>query len=187
MRKRGESRDRQISCLMKDAGSRKTAWFARVHWSLTWRARDERGSQFVEAGLMLVPFLALAFLVIDAGWAVFIKATLQHAVREGTRYAITGQTENGLGQSDSIEAVVKQYALGLLDGAQANTLTINCWKPADAKPNPADATQCNVGGNVVEVSVQGYTITPLAPLLRSSDPVVFTVSAADIVEGAANP
>ena len=149
------------------------------------RKRRERGSQFVEAGLMLVPFLALAFLVLDAGWAVFVKATLQHAVREGTRYAVTGQTENGIRQSASIQDVVKKYAFGLLDGIQGKTLTINCWKPADAKP--ADATQCNVGGNVVEVSVQGYSITPLAPLLRSGNPVVFTVSAADIVEGAANP
>lgn len=149
------------------------------------RKRRERGSQFVEAGLMLVPFLALAFLVVDAGWAIFIKASLQHAVREGTRYAVTGQTQNGLGQSASIQAVVKKYAFGLLDGTQANTLTINCWKPADAKPSPADSTQCNVGGNVVEVSVQGYSITPLAPLLRSGNPVVFTVRAADIVEGAA--
>jgi Flp pilus assembly protein TadG len=151
------------------------------------RKRRERGSQFVEAGLMLVPFLALAFLALDAGWAVFIKATLQHAVREGTRYAVTGQTQNGLGQSASIQAVVKQYALGLLDGGQANTLTINCWNPAKAKPSPADATQCGVGGNVVEVSVQSYQISPLASLLRPANPVPVTVSAADIVEGASSP
>jgi Flp pilus assembly protein TadG len=151
------------------------------------RRKRERGSQFVEAGLMLVPFLALAFLVLDAGWAVFIKATLQHAVREGTRYAVTGQTQNGMGQSDSIQAVVKRFAMGLLDGDQGNTLTINCWNPANAKPSPADATQCSVGGNVVEVSVQNYEISPLASLLRTGDPVPITVSAADIVEGASNP
>lgn len=136
---------------------------------------------------MLVPFLALAFLALDAGWAVFIKATLQHAVREGSRYAVTGQTQNGKGQSDSIQAVVKQFALGLLDGDQANTLTINCWNPANAKPSPADATQCSIGGNVVEVSVQSYKISPLATLLRKGDPVPVTVSAADIVEGSATP
>jgi Flp pilus assembly protein TadG len=136
---------------------------------------------------MLVPFLALAFLVLDAGWAVFIKATLQHAVREGARYAVTGQTQNGLGQSDSIQAVVKKFALGLLDGDQGNTLIINCWNPANAKPSPADAMQCSVGGNVVEVSVQNYKISPLASLLRTGDPVPVTVSAADIVEGASNP
>ena len=136
---------------------------------------------------MLVPFLALAFLALDAGWAVFIKATLQHAVREGSRYAVTGQTQNGKGQSDSIQAVVKQFALGLLDGDQANTLTINCWNPANAKPSPADATQCSIGGNVVEVSVQSYKISPLATLLRKGDLVPVTVSAADIVEGSATP
>lgn len=140
----------------------------------------ERGSQFVEAGFMLVPFLALVFLVLDAGWAVFVKVTLQTAVREGTRYAITGQA------SASIQAVVQQYALGLLNGTQANTLVINCWNPANAEPDPPDSTQCGVGGNIVEVSVQGYQISPLGPLLRSSDPVPVTVSAADIIEGSPN-
>jgi Flp pilus assembly protein TadG len=130
---------------------------------------------------MFVPFLALTFLVLDTGWAIFVKATLQTAVREGVRYAVTGQT------SASIQPVVQQYALGLLSGNQASSLIINCWNPANTKPNPPDATQCGIGGNVVEVSVQGYQISPLAPLLRSSDPVGITVSAADIIEGAPAP
>jgi Flp pilus assembly protein TadG len=145
------------------------------------RRNGQRGSQLVEAGFMLVPFLALAFLVLDEGWAIFVKATLQTAVREGTRYAVTGQS------AGSIQTVVQQYALGLLSGSQESTLVINCWNPVNAQPNPADTTQCGVGGNIVEVSVEGYQISPLAPLLRSSIPVAVTVSAADLIEGTPNP
>jgi Flp pilus assembly protein TadG len=31
-----------------------------------------RGSQLVEAGLMMLPFLALALMTMDAGWAIFV-------------------------------------------------------------------------------------------------------------------
>ncbi len=130
---------------------------------------------------MFLPFLALAFLVLDSGWAVFVKATLQTAVREGARYAVTGQT------SAAIQPVVQQYALGLLSGDQASTLSINCWNPANPKPNPPDGTQCGIGGNVVEVSVQGYQISPLAPLMRSSNSLGVTVRAADVIEGSPTP
>jgi len=141
----------------------------------------ERGSQLVEAAAMMVPFLALAFLVLDAGWAVFVKATLQTAVREATRYGVTGQP------GSAIQGVAQQYALGLLSGSQAGTLSISCWNPANSKPNPADTTGCGVGGNVVEVSVQGYQVSPLAPLLRSAVPINVTVNAADIIEGSPAP
>jgi len=135
-----------------------------------------RGSQFVEAGLILLPLLALMFLAIDAGWAVFVKATLQQAVREGTRFAVTGHTV------DDITARVKSQSMGLLDGSQSSTLSINCWKAGTAKPSPADPTGCNAAGRLIEIAVTGYNIQPLLPLLHSSDPIVVNVNSADILE-----
>ena len=44
---------------------------------------------------MLLPFLALGFLVLDTGWTMFVKATLQNAVQEGARYGVTGQVSGG--------------------------------------------------------------------------------------------
>ncbi len=111
---------------------------------------------------MLLPFLALAFMTMDAGWAVFVKATLQHAVREGVRYGVTGQVSGNNGQIASIEAVAVNQAMGLLSGSQAGTLSVQFLDPVSLAP-----TSNNAGGNIVQVSVTNYMITPLAPLLRS--------------------
>jgi Flp pilus assembly protein TadG len=143
--------------------------------------RSESGSQLVEAGLGLVAFCALIFLVIDTGWGVFVKATLQHAVAEGVRYGITGQTSGGLGQTASIEAVVQLHAMGLLNGSQAGTIAVRFYDPNTLAP-----TASNAGGNMLEVSVEGYQFTPLAPLLRSSSPISITARATDIIEPSPN-
>jgi len=138
--------------------------------------RRERGSQFVEAGLSFVPFFALLLLAADTGYGVWVKATLQHAVREGVRYGVTGQTSGGLGQGASIAAVVQNQAMGLLS-SQPGTISVRYYDPASLTE-----TNSNADGNVLEVSVENYQLTPLAPLLRSSTPAAITVRAADIVE-----
>jgi len=139
--------------------------------------RSESGSQLVEAGLGLTAFCAILFLVLDTGWGVFVKATLQHAVAEGVRYGITGQTSSGLGQTASIKSVVQLQAMGLLDGDQAGTIMIRFYDP-----NTLAQTASNAGGNLLEVSIEGYQFTPLAPLLRSGAPVSITARATDIIE-----
>lgn len=137
-----------------------------------------RGSQVVEAGLMMLPFLALGFMTMDAGWGIFVKATLQHAVREGVRYGVTGQVSGNNGQAASIEAVVVSQAMGLLSGGQTGTLSVQYLNPATLAP-----TSSNVGGNIVQVSVTNYMVTPLAPLLRSGAAIPVTVTGADVIEG----
>jgi len=142
------------------------------------RRTRERGSQLVEAGIMLLPFMALVFMTMDTAWALMVKATLQHAVREGVRYAVTGQTSGSNGQIASIEQVVLSQSLGLLTGSQAGTLSVQFLDPVTLAP-----TASNLGGNLVQVSVTGYQITPLAPLLRSGTPVPVSVTSIDKLEG----
>jgi len=62
------------------------------------------------------------FLIMDISWAVFSKAALQHAVREGTRYAVTYRTMTGVGQDASIKSVVQQNSLGMLNGSGGASL-----------------------------------------------------------------
>jgi hypothetical protein len=131
----------------------------------------------VEAALALIVFFALLFLVLDAGWTLFVKATLQHAVAEGVRYGVTSQTSGGMGQVASIKGIVQWHALGLLSGDQSGKIAVRF---VDA--GTLVETGNNIGGNVVEVSVENYQITPLAPLLRSSTPISVTVRAADLLE-----
>ena len=137
-----------------------------------------RGSQAVEFGLMMIPFLALVFMTLDGAWALLIKATLQHAVQEGVRYGITGQVSGNLGQIASIKSVVQSKSMKLLTGSQSGTLSVQFLNGTTLLP-----TASNVGGNLVKVSVTGYKISPLAPLLRSATPISVTITAADKIEG----
>ncbi len=53
--------------------------------------KNKRGAAVVEFAVAGLLFFTVLFSIVD--WAVlsFINLTMQHAVREGTRYAVTGQ------------------------------------------------------------------------------------------------
>ena len=126
----------------------------------------QRGAELVEVTLIIVPLLGLIFLLLDLSMVIFLRSTFQEAVREGVRYAITGANTPGPCQDDSIKAVVKPYALGFLNAATpAATLHVHFINPVDG--TIAD----NSYGNIVEVSVEGYTYGPLAPYQRMNMPV----------------
>lgn len=126
---------------------------------------------------MMLPFLAFGFIVMDTAWALFVKATLRHAVQEGVRYGVTGQTSGNLGQAASIIGVVQKQSLSLLTGSQSGTLTVQYLDGTTLLP-----TASNRGGNLVQVSVTNYQIAPLAPLLRPAAAVPVTVTSIDAIE-----
>src|SRR5580698_4239366 len=142
----------------------------------------ERGSQVIELALVLLPLCALVFLILDIAWAFYVKATLQNAVREGVRYAITSQTMTGMGQDASIKTVVQQNAMGLLSGTTGVALIdVQYYLPNTLQPVSGVAS--NQGGNIVEVSVQGYSLPPLGPILRNPAPLSLGAQAFDRMEG----
>jgi Flp pilus assembly protein TadG len=141
--------------------------------------RREKGSELVEFSLVLLPLLAIVFLTVDAAWMIFAKASLQFGVREGVRYAVTSQTAPGLGQDASIRSVVQQNSFGFLNGADgAAKISISYYNPVTLV-----ATNLNVGGNVVQVSVSGVQVNPLAPVWRGTDPLQISVLSTDVMEG----
>jgi Flp pilus assembly protein TadG len=142
----------------------------------------ERGSQVVEMAFVLLPLCAMVFLIMDMAWAFYVKATLQNAVREGVRYAITSQTMSGLGQDASIQAVVQTNAMGLLPGsAGAALINIQYYLPNTL--TPVSGLDSNAGGNIVQVSVQGYSLPPLGPILRNPAPLSLGAQSFDRMEG----
>jgi hypothetical protein len=141
------------------------------------RAR-QRGSQVVEVALCLLPFLAILFLLIDLCLVIFLKATFQHAVREGVRFAMTGRTFEGLGHDASIKRVVQQYAIGFLGGEQgAEKIKIRYFVPGTLTE-----TSSNAGGNIVEISIEGFSWRPMVPLFKSPDPVMISARSTGIME-----
>jgi Flp pilus assembly protein TadG len=142
-------------------------------------AGGRRGAAMVELALVLLPLLALIFGIIDFGFAIFLRSTLQHAARQGARYAVTSRTEPGMGHDASIRSAVQRSAMGLLDGADgAAKIKIRYYVPGTLVE-----TQSNAGGNIVEVSIEGYSWAWMAPLMRSSTaPLAILARSSDRME-----
>ncbi|MEP7363566.1 MAG: TadE/TadG family type IV pilus assembly protein [Acidobacteriota bacterium] len=150
------------------------------------QGRKRRGNAFVEGALVLLPLFALLFAITDFGLAIFIKNTFMHAVREGTRYAVTYKVQTGFGHDDSIKNVVQSNAMGFLSGAtNYSKIKVRYYSPTSF----VEVTG-NDPGNVVEVSVEGYSWGWLAPLWRSATPLNISVRSSDRMEslpGGASP
>lgn len=110
---------------------------------------------------------------------------MQNAVREGVRYAVTYQTSGGMCQDASIKAVVKSAAAGFLsDAAHDTKIKVRFYDPSNLTTEVTGVSS-NVPGNVVEVGVEGYTWSWIAPLWRTASPFNINVYAADRMEGLA--
>jgi Flp pilus assembly protein TadG len=145
------------------------------------RKRVRRGSQILEFTLVLLPLLGFLFLILDIAWAVYTRSTLQYAVAQGVRYAITSQTLSGMGQRASIQTIVQHNAFGKLNGTTGVATGVNGWNNiyVDWFLVNADGTLTNedgvVGGNgtqpdgqipLVAVSVQSFTSKTFMPTVQ---------------------
>jgi Flp pilus assembly protein TadG len=71
------------------------------------RSRGERGQVIAEFGLVAIVFFMLVFGIIDMARLFQSWVAVQHAAREGARFAITGQTTCSGGGSRNACIVVK--------------------------------------------------------------------------------
>lgn len=156
------------------------------------RRRNSGGNTILETVFTILPTFALIFAFADFGLVIFRWSTLQNAVREGCRYAITFQTASGTGQDASIKSVVEQYAFGLVKASDSPAhIFVNYYAPNNLSTPVGSGG--NVPGNLVEVSVQNVSWPWLAPLsgalgwglpaLRTSTPVTFSIYSSDILGG----
>ena len=84
------------------------------------RRRTDSGQTLVEFALSAVVFLLLVFAIIDFSFLYFAKLTLQNAVRQGGRYAITGQAMPGKTRYLSIMQAVQDFGLGFASGSNTS-------------------------------------------------------------------
>ena len=156
------------------------------------RRRTSRGNVVLESVFTLLPTFAFIFAFTDFGLMMFRWSTLQNALREATRYAVTFQTQGGQGQDASIQSVVQQYALGFVKTTDSpQHIFVSYYAPTAL--NNAFVTGGNVPGNLVEVSIQNLSFNWLAPLsgsygagipfFRSTTPITFNLHSADILGG----
>jgi len=75
-----------------------------------------RGESLVEFALVAPLFFLLVFGITDFGRLFFLQQTLQFAVREAGRYAVTGQ-HNGTNRVASIQEVIQNASQGITIGS----------------------------------------------------------------------
>jgi Flp pilus assembly protein TadG len=139
------------------------------------RNRHRRsGTGLLELAFFMMPSFALICGFLDVGMALFTWNTLQNAVREGTRYAITYQVDGSAHQITSIKNTVSAWAMGMVSASSTSTtganvpyIEVNFYTPPTvANPNgsllPA-AGNANAPGNIVEVCVKNFPYALMAP------------------------
>ena len=125
----------------------------------------QRGNVLLEFALVMTPFLALSLTTIELSLPIFKKSTFENAVREGCRYGITYQTAyngNTYGtMTAAIQAVVEANSMGLCHNA-AN-VSVDYYNSVSFAKVTGQAG-ANNDGNILQVSITGYTHNWIAPV-----------------------
>jgi len=142
----------------------------------------ESGQALLEIAFSLSFFFLLVLATVDFGYMMSTKLTLQNAVRQAGRYAITGQCVTGADGScsasryNSVIQTLQSYSLGLINSSNTSTyVTLSCTNQGGGCPNNAGGP-----GDVVTISV-AYPypfITPLIAPFFPSNSYTIRVSSA---------
>lgn len=134
-----------------------------------------RGLAVVELAIVLPVFLMLLFGIIDFARMFFVQITLQHAMREGGRFGVTGSQladpvdpHNFQSRLDSIKRVVREAAVGVV------------MNPADIHVTSASGLPNDAGGPgdtfTISMNYRFQFITPVVGQFFDDGSHRFTVS-----------
>ena len=168
-----------------------------VSQSLQKRRRRSRGSELVEFTLVFLPMLMFVTVLVATAWAIWAKSTLQRSVRLGVRVGVTltaAQMSGGSCLTDVVKGTVQANSFGLLSGSTGlSKIKVNYFQPPP--PNSSSAAtdvstqpSGNSPGNIMQVSVQNFSLVPLMPRITSwktapdSNPMILNVNSADLIE-----
>lgn len=119
---------------------------------------DRRGFAAVEFALIAPALLLLTFGIIDVGRMMWTASTLDHAAREGARYATVHGAQSAQPTSEAeVQAFVADRAIGV---DPANLSVTVAWSP---NSNP---------GGTVTITV-GYQYNSLLVGFITRDPINF--------------
>lgn len=77
--------------------------------------KDREGATSVEFAILLVPFCAILFAIVELGIVFFIQATMGHAMQEASRDIRTGQFQSSGGLAAAFKTEVCNNMAGLGD------------------------------------------------------------------------
>lgn len=134
-----------------------------------------KGLVVVEMAIILPLMILLIFATIDFGRMFFTQITLQHAMREGGRFGVTGQQLPTPGQPqdlqsriDSIKQVVHKAAVGV--SVEPDNIIISSMNGGQ--------DNAGQGGDTVTISMsyQFHFVTPIVGKFFNEGKKEFTVS-----------
>ena len=78
----------------------------------------EKGQTTVEFGIVAGLLLLVLFAVIDLALLFYVNLTMQYAVSEGARYAVTGNSDLGTDRRSALIEKIRECSHGLYDQNQ---------------------------------------------------------------------
>lgn len=142
------------------------------------KRRNDSGQALVEIAISLSIFLLLAMGTVDFAIMFNHKLTLQNAVRQAGRYAITGQCINQpngtCSRYNSILQTLETSSSGLLNANNVGTdVVISCVNGGGGCPNPAGGPRDVV---TIQVTFPHRFLTPLTAFFFHNTPINIKVS-----------
>jgi Flp pilus assembly protein TadG len=150
-------------------------------------AKRQKGVAVVEFALTAILFFTVVFAIVDFSYLFWSNLTMQHAVREGARYAITGQSDldsspTGTAQDRCDAAVeeIRRQSMGLFAKISPTVRfsTVTNFDPPTITEVPSNS--CAAATQIVVITVNG-TLPLLTPFVRpffTDGNYVFSVSTA---------
>lgn len=133
--------------------------------------RDDKGQVLVEFALVTFVLLSVIFAIVDLAFMFYVNLTMQHAVREGSRYAVTGQSDAGSDRTSSVIKRIRDNSNGLYDknlhspkDPQFSVITPSQVSFTNYSGTPTNGTP-GTSNDIVVVSLT-YTGKLLTPLLK---------------------
>lgn len=136
----------------------------------------QRGTTIVEFAIIAPVFLLLMIGVIELSMVYFANLTMQHAVREGARYAVTGQNnlDPNASNQQRYQAVIqkiKDSSMGMYDKV-APVISVNNVSGSNSGMfgNPGDIV-------VISLDCNWPLVTPMMAAFFTSGKAHFVVAA----------
>jgi hypothetical protein len=142
------------------------------------RRTGRRGSAILDSAVLLMPLMMMVLGLVDFSLGIFVRNSVQFAVREGCRYGVTGQTKSGMGHLDSIRDVVKQTSFGFVEENEQISITFYDRNGL----GELTGSGSNASGNVLQVSVPNFQWQWIVVGAFGVGPLKFTVSSSDVLE-----
>lgn len=91
-------------------------------WAALWRRQE--GAALAEFAFAAPVLITSILAIIEIGMIMFMNSLLEGAVREASRFGITGYAPAGISRADEIRQIVVDGALGLVQPSDIDVTTL---------------------------------------------------------------